>query len=110
MKDLHRGTLLFGFALEAAHKGKATPYTAEKIKELYNQNKRDYIEGYFKIYVHPKCENTIVELSNYVWDTKEGNVINKPIDDYNHLMDALRYSLEDVRLGGIKFDRNRFNL
>ena len=64
----------------------------------------------FKIYVHPKCENTIVELSNYVWDTKEGNVINKPIDDYNHLMDALRYSLEDVRLGGIKFNRDRFNL
>ena len=68
-----------------------------------------YIQD-FKIYVHPKCENTLIELSNYVWDTKEGNVINKPIDDYNHLMDALRYSLEDVRLGGIKFDRNRFNL
>ena len=64
----------------------------------------------FKIYVHPKCENTMVELSNYVWDTKEGNVINKPIDDYNHLMDALRYSLEDVRLGGVKFNRDRFNL
>lgn len=64
----------------------------------------------FKIYVHPKCENTIVELSNYVWDTKEGNVINKPIDDYNHLMDALRYSLEDVRLGGVKFNRDKFNL
>ena len=64
----------------------------------------------FKIYVHPKCENTIVELSNYVWDTKEGSVINKPIDDYNHLMDALRYSLEDVRLGGVKFNRDRFNL
>ena len=64
----------------------------------------------FKIYVHPRCENTLVELSNYVWDTKEGNVINKPIDDYNHLMDALRYSLEDVRLGGVKFNRDRFNL
>ena len=64
----------------------------------------------FKIYVHPKCENTLIELSNYVWDTKEGQVINKPIDDYNHLMDALRYSLEDVRLGGVKFNRDRFNL
>ena len=53
----------------------------------------------FKIYVHPKCENTLIELSNYVWDTKEGNVINKPIDDYNHLMDALRYSMEDIRIG-----------
>lgn len=67
-----------------------------------------YIQD-FKIYVHPKCENTIIELSNYVWDTKEGNVINKPIDDYNHLMDALRYSLEDIRLGGVKFDRNKYN-
>lgn len=67
-----------------------------------------YIQD-FKIYVHPKCENTIIELSNYVWDTKEGNVINKPIDDYNHLMDALRYSLEDIRLGGVKFNRDKYN-
>lgn len=68
-----------------------------------------YIQD-FKIYVHPKCENTLIELSNYVWDTKEGNVINKPIDDYNHLMDALRYSLEDIRLGGVKFNRNKYNV
>lgn len=68
-----------------------------------------YIQD-FKIYVHPKCENTIIELSNYVWDTKEGNVINKPIDDYNHLMDALRYSLEDIRLGGKAFDRSKYNV
>lgn len=68
-----------------------------------------YIQD-FKIYVHPKCENTIIELSNYVWDTKEGNVINKPIDDYNHLMDALRYSLEDIRLGGVKFNRDKYNV
>lgn len=68
-----------------------------------------YIQD-FKIYVHPKCENTMIELSNYVWDTKEGNVINKPIDDYNHLMDALRYSLEDIRLGGVKFDRDKYNV
>lgn len=68
-----------------------------------------YIQD-FKIYVHPKCENTLIELSNYVWGTKEGNVINKPIDDYNHLMDALRYSLEDIRLGGVKFNRDKYNV
>ena len=68
-----------------------------------------YIQD-FKIYVHPKCENTLIELSNYVWDTKEGNVINKPIDDYNHLMDALRYSLEDIRLGGVRFNRDKYNV
>ena len=64
----------------------------------------------FKIYIHPKCENTLVELSNYVWNTKDGNVINKPIDDYNHLMDALRYSMEDIRIGGQKFDRNKYGI
>lgn len=48
----------------------------------------------FTIYVHPKCINMIVELSNYVWDTdKSGQLVNKPIDDYNHLIDALRYGV-----------------
>lgn len=56
------------------------------------QNIQDY-----KIYVLPRCENVIVELNNYVWDTKEGQVINKPIDDYNHLMDALRYAFEKIK-------------
>jgi phage terminase large subunit len=51
----------------------------------------------FKMFVHPKCTNVIVELSNYVWDkSKEGQIINKPIDDYNHLLDALRYSVSDL--------------
>lgn len=52
----------------------------------------------FQIYVHPSCTNFAIELSNYVWDTnKEGRLVNKPIDDYNHLLDALRYSLEPIR-------------
>lgn len=52
----------------------------------------------YKIYVHPKCINTIVELSNYVWDTDKdtGKPSTDPIDDYNHLMDALRYATEEL--------------
>ena len=51
----------------------------------------------FQIYVHPSCTNFAVELSNYVWDVnKEGQLLNKPIDDYNHLLDALRYSVEPM--------------
>jgi phage terminase large subunit len=52
-----------------------------------------FLQGY-KIIVHPKCTNTIFELNNYAWDTKEGQIINKPVDDFNHLMDALRYAVE----------------
>ncbi|MED4977211.1 PBSX family phage terminase large subunit [Weizmannia sp. FSL K6-0777] len=52
----------------------------------------------FQIYVHPSCNNFSVELANYVWDkNKEGKMINQPIDDYNHLIDALRYSMEPIR-------------
>lgn len=54
-----------------------------------------FIQG-FKIYVHPTCEHTIKELNTYTFDQdKDGNWLNKPIDANNHLMDALRYSLEE---------------
>ncbi len=52
----------------------------------------------FTIFVHPKCTNAINELSNYVWATdKHGEAINKPVDEYNHFLDALRYSVERSR-------------
>lgn len=52
----------------------------------------------FSIFVHPSCSNFSIELANYVWDkNKEGNQINKPVDEYNHLLDALRYSLVPIR-------------
>lgn len=56
----------------------------------------------YKIYVHPRCENTLIELSNYVWDVKDGIQINKPVDDYNHCMDSLRYAIGGINRGGIK--------
>lgn len=56
-----------------------------------------YIQQY-TIFVHPKCSNAINELSNYVWDkNKHDEPINKPIDEYNHFLDALRYSMERIR-------------
>ncbi|MGU8469998.1 PBSX family phage terminase large subunit [Clostridium perfringens] len=54
----------------------------------------------YKIWVKPSCENTLVELNNYVWDTKDGRGINKPVDDYNHLMDALRYAMQRLKKKG----------
>lgn len=49
----------------------------------------------FEIIVHPRCVNFITEIGNYTWDTdKFGNKLNRPIDDFNHLMDAMRYALE----------------
>ena len=48
-----------------------------------------------EIIIHPKCVNFLTEISNYTWDTdKFGNKLNVPIDDFNHLMDSMRYGLE----------------
>ena len=58
----------------------------------------------FKIFIHPRCVNFLTEISNYAWDKdKFGKAVNKPIDDFNHLMDAMRYALEDyMRNNGIR--------
>lgn len=54
----------------------------------------------FKIIIHPRCSNFITEISNYIWDEdKFGNKKNDPVDDFNHLMDAMRYALERIIKG-----------
>ncbi len=72
---------------------------ARKGKDSVN-NGIDYLQDYH-IIVHPRCVNFITEISNYTWDTdtKTGKRLNKPIDDFNHLMDAMRYAMEDFSMG-----------
>lgn len=50
----------------------------------------------YKIIIHPSCVNVIEELKNYSWQKEKstGEYINKPIDSYNHALDALRYACE----------------
>tara|TARA_R110000823_G_scaffold315407_1_gene447391 strand:- start:8404 stop:9570 length:1167 start_codon:yes stop_codon:yes gene_type:complete len=52
---------------------------------LINQN---------KIYITSRSKNLINELRNYIWLTdKAGVKMNKPIDAYNHSIDAMRYAI-----------------
>ena len=52
----------------------------------------------YKIYVNPKCVNTLKELSSYVWEKNSTGAKARPVDKDNHLMDALRYAFQDVKL------------
>lgn len=53
-----------------------------------------------EIIIHPRCVNFLTEISNYQWDKdKFGKTLNVPIDDFNHLMDAMRYALEKYITG-----------
>ena len=53
-----------------------------------------FMQG-FQIIIHPSCEHTIEEFNTYTFkQDKEGNWLNEPIDANNHIIDAVRYSLE----------------
>lgn len=86
-----------GLRVKAARKGKDSI-----------MNGIQFIQDY-KIFIHPRCTNFITEISNYAWDKdKFGNAINEPIDSFNHLMDALRYGIEDYIVNkGMTFSSNR---
>lgn len=52
----------------------------------------------YELIIHPSCKQIKEELENYSW-TKDKNTneyINKPVDNWNHYLDALRYSLQCV--------------
>lgn len=50
----------------------------------------------YEIIIHPRCNNFLTEINNYTWSVdKFGKKLNKPIDDFNHLLDAMRYALEE---------------
>lgn len=65
-----------------------------------------YLQQY-EIIVHKfRCPNVSIELSSYVWEqNKAGKFLNKPIDDFNHTIDALRYAMEQIRKpSGVSFE------
>lgn len=56
----------------------------------------------FKIVVDDRCVKLIEELENYTYqkDRKTNEYINKPVDSYNHVIDAIRYALEPLNGNG----------
>lgn len=107
-----------GYAKEKIIADSAEPKSIDRLYELGIRRIRratkgrdsvnngiDYVQNY-KMIIHPKCVNFITEISNYVWDEdKFGHKVNKPIDDFNHLMDAMRYAMQNYSRGSlVSFD------
>lgn len=107
-----------GYAKEKIIADSAEPKSIDRLYELGLRKIRRATKGRdsvnngiayvqeFNMVIHPKCVNFITEISNYVWDEdKFGHKVNKPIDDFNHLMDAMRYALMNYNRGSlISFD------
>ena len=79
IEELKRG----GMKVKGAAKGKDSIIHGIQLLQQYD------------LLITSRSTNLIKELRNYTWDTdREGKNLNKPIDGYNHCLDALRYSCE----------------
>lgn len=106
-----------GYAKERITADSAEPKSIDELKGLGLHVKgaakgKDSIKNSIQwiqdleIIIHPRCVNFLTEISNYTWDSdKYGAKLNVPIDDFNHLMDAMRYALEKF----ISKDRPKLN-
>lgn len=65
-----------------------------------------YIQSFDKVVIHPSCTATIHEFKTYSYKTDKltGEVLPILLDENNHNLDALRYSLERARRGASMLD------
>ena len=67
---------------------KDAPVKSDKLKFQLQ-----WMQGW-KLFVTKDSLNLIEELRNYTWaKDKDGNLLNQPIDKFNHLLDAMRYAV-----------------
>lgn len=58
----------------------------------------------YEIIIHPSCENAVIEFENYAFDKdKFDNWVDKPIDDFCHIIDSARYGLQGFKNTSVKF-------
>lgn len=105
-KAIHDKVIAMGYSKERITGDSAEPKSIDELKGLGLRIKgakkgRDSVMNGIQwiqdleIIIHPRCTNFLTEISNYTWsEDKFGNKLNQPIDDFNHLMDAMRYALE----------------
>jgi phage terminase large subunit len=111
-KAIYQNILNMGYAKEHITADSAEPKSIDELRNLglyrvsaANKGKDSINNGIqyiqdFEIIIHPRCVNFLTEISNYTWDNdKFGNKLNKPIDDFNHLLDAFRYAMERFNKG-----------
>lgn len=109
---IYEKVLSMGYAKERITADSAEPKSIDRLRDLGLSrikaarkgrdsilNGIDYLQG-FEILVHPQCVNFLREIANYSWAVdKFGAAINRPSEGFDHLMDAMRYAVEDVGSG-----------
>lgn len=115
-EELARVISALGFSKSEIRADAAEPKSIEEIKRQGITRIKECKKGpdsilhgiqklqQYEIIVHPDCVGIITEFENYAWqkDKKTNEYINKPIDAFNHYIDALRYSLQCVNNNKLK--------
>jgi phage terminase large subunit len=83
-----------GFSVKACRKVATT-------KAGFVQDGISFIRKFKKIHIHTRCKHTKDEFEHYSFktDKKTGEILPILLDSFNHVIDALRYSLEDLIQG-----------
>lgn len=107
-EEIAQAIRALGFSKSTIIADSAEPKSVEELRRNGIQRIKESVKGpdsiihgiqklqQYKLWIHPSCKETITELENYSWDKdrKSGEYINKPLDTFNHYLDALRYSLQ----------------
>jgi phage terminase large subunit len=83
-----------GFSVKACRKVATT-------KAGFVQDGISFMRKFKKIHIHTRCKHTKDEFEHYSYktDKKTGEILPILLDSFNHVIDALRYSLEDLIQG-----------
>lgn len=101
-----------GYAKESIRADSAEPKSIDRLWELGLRRIKparkgpdsvrhgiDFLQD-FEIVVAPRCRSFLAEIAAYCWQVdKEGRMLNVPVDRNNHLMDAMRYAIEEIASG-----------
>jgi phage terminase large subunit len=60
----------------------------------------------YKIVITPQSTNLKKEISNYCWSDKKAGI---PIDDYNHILDPIRYTLKELTQSALSLPKHFAN-
>lgn len=115
--DMYKEICALGIEREVIVADSASPLIIEELKRkgvygIRGVKKTPIKDGIarlqdYNIVIHPSCKNAEAEFSNYCWkvDPKTGKASDQPIDDFNHLIDAMRYATEGLRRVGFQWAR-----
>lgn len=117
-EKIAREIIAMGYGKERIRADSAEPKSIDRLYELGLTRIRsagkgrdsvnsgiDLLRGYH-IIVQPRCVNFLGEIANYTWkkDRVTGRCVNVPGDDFNHLMDAMRYGAEELTADSFSFE------